>query len=84
MQVSRAIGNKGNLQQEWGSTLYHLDDLNFFGSDMQDLPDAFTPAKSKVSLHKTPYMLLFFCRRHEDELQAGELQTFEQNEADQC
>ena len=50
MQVKRAIGNNGNLQLEWGSTLYHLDDLPFGENNMQDLPDAFTPAKSKVIL----------------------------------
>ncbi|KAK9831060.1 hypothetical protein WJX74_001561 [Apatococcus lobatus] len=47
-KVKRAIGNNGNLQLEWGSTLYHLDDLPFGGNNMQDLPDGFTPAKSKV------------------------------------
>ncbi|KAK9915425.1 hypothetical protein WJX75_009007 [Coccomyxa subellipsoidea] len=45
--VRAALGHRGSLQLLWGNTLYHKDDLPY-RSDMTDLPDVFTPFRSKV------------------------------------
>jgi len=37
----------GKLHSIWGSTLYHPDDLPFYGG-IKDLPDTFTPFRNKV------------------------------------
>ena len=46
--VRAALGHRGSLQLLWGNTLYHKDDLPY-RSDMTDLPDVFTPFRSKVT-----------------------------------
>ncbi len=45
--MKRALGG-GRLQQLWGPTLYHLDDMPM---DIGDVPDVFTPFKNKVGIH---------------------------------
>ncbi len=47
-KVSSAIkGMRGSLQLQWGSTLYHIDDLPF-ADTLVDMPDVFTPFRTKV------------------------------------
>ena len=46
VQLKRALKGKGQLQIVWDSTLYHKDDLPF--SDLNDMPDVFTPFRNKV------------------------------------
>jgi len=52
LKISKAVNNilkrkSGRLNSVWGSTLYHPDDLPFYGG-VQDMPDTFTPFRNKV------------------------------------
>ena len=49
MQVKSALGSKAHLERVWDGTLYHIDDLPF-NSNMNDMPDVFTPFRNKASL----------------------------------
>ena len=45
--VKKTLGNQGRLHLVWGNTLYDKDQLPF-RPDMSDLPDVFTPFRSKA------------------------------------
>ena len=46
--VRASLAGRGELQLRWGNTLYHKDDVPY-APDMADLPDVFTPFRTKVS-----------------------------------
>ena len=45
LQVCRALKDRGHLDQVWGHTMYHRDDLPF---DPKTMKDTFTPVKQQV------------------------------------
>lgn len=46
---ARAGGASASMERHWGSTLYHIDDVPFdVAAGLPDLPDVFTPFRSKV------------------------------------